>query len=375
MKRFSFFGVFAVVFFFAACKKSTVDASSLKNFQRSINGMATQLSTLQQVKFREALYIIKTYEAKDESDFESLKKLASILNRKSVEQILQFADRVAQDNRVEWSSKGPPSLGNMNIFESAPDVIEHDPNDIEAHALVIDIRESMKDSVMGAKALLVVPRLVDEDSKPVEFSQASLETILEVMGYEGKIYASKSLIHNNDFKGFVIRTDAFPEDKIRDNKIDIRVRIKTANKDFITTRKGVRVNPKVLMKVSEESGGSFAPEQDNQETLSIHSGSLKKLVEGFLAQVSKKRFKEAYEKVANPQWDTYEKFVDPISGFGGIEQIEIKNMSEFLISDSSAKVSVTFDMGRKDGKTTSLHADFGLKNVNDEWKVISYTVK
>lgn len=43
------------------CKKDRVDGTSIRSFQESTNEMATTLTTLQQVKFNEALYIIKTF--------------------------------------------------------------------------------------------------------------------------------------------------------------------------------------------------------------------------------------------------------------------------------------------------------------------------
>ena len=44
-----------------SCKKDKVDASSTMAFQESINDMASGLSTLEQIKFNEALYILKTF--------------------------------------------------------------------------------------------------------------------------------------------------------------------------------------------------------------------------------------------------------------------------------------------------------------------------
>ena len=55
---------------FTSCKKDTVDGSSMKTFQASINEMSTSLSTLEQTKFNEALYILKTFGVEGNTDIQ-----------------------------------------------------------------------------------------------------------------------------------------------------------------------------------------------------------------------------------------------------------------------------------------------------------------
>ena len=47
---------------FTACKKDHVDATNTKTLQSSINAMTSSLPTIKQIKFNEALYILKTFE-------------------------------------------------------------------------------------------------------------------------------------------------------------------------------------------------------------------------------------------------------------------------------------------------------------------------
>src|SRR5690606_29227607 len=114
-----------------SCKKDRVDASSTQAFQSSINDMASSLSTIKQIKFNEALFILKTFGVEGKDDQEKLHNLAQLLDGKKVPEILKMADAVAQKNGIAWSSTAPPSLGEMNIFGS-DNPEETDPNDIPA---------------------------------------------------------------------------------------------------------------------------------------------------------------------------------------------------------------------------------------------------
>lgn len=74
--------------FLMSCKKDKVDGSSPMAFQTSINDMATSLNTLQQVKFNEALYILKTFGVNADGDVNELKALSKLLENKKVPEIL-----------------------------------------------------------------------------------------------------------------------------------------------------------------------------------------------------------------------------------------------------------------------------------------------
>jgi len=98
---YSYFLVILLVL--TSCKKDTVDGSSMKTFQASINEMSTSLSTLEQTKFNEALYILKTFGVEGKTDIQKLDALAKLINGKKVPEIFAMADGVAQKNNVEWS--------------------------------------------------------------------------------------------------------------------------------------------------------------------------------------------------------------------------------------------------------------------------------
>ena len=140
MKRFFFLTLISALFL-VGCKKDAVDGSSTKAFQESINDMSSSLPTIKQIKFNEALYILKTFGVEADGDIAELKALAKLLEGKKVPEIFAMADKVAQENGVNWASNAPPSLGEMNIFQNISPS-ETDPNDISANAIQLNTQET-----------------------------------------------------------------------------------------------------------------------------------------------------------------------------------------------------------------------------------------
>lgn len=368
-----------------SCKKDSVDATNTKNFQSSINDMASRLNTLQQVKFSEALYILKTFGVEGKSDVEKLSALGKLLNGKKVPEILAMADQTAQKHGIAWTSTGPPSLGEMNIF-GADEATEFDPNDIKAKSLSLTTFETLKDSVLGPKAIQVIPRLVDAAGKPIEFSGAALETVLEVFSNGNRILTSKNLMQDNDFRGFTLRMEALPSQKISDNKIDVSVTVKTTNKDYKMSKIGLAVNPKALLMpqvakpvetvpaVADDLSSGITQPSSTDAVSPAPAGDPKTTVTRFLNNLGAQNLRGAYEVSENPNWGSYETFANPTSGFGGVKNVNVKSISTKSTGANSASVSATYDVTSKDGKTTALQVTFGLKNVNGEWKISSYNI-
>lgn len=368
-----------------SCKKDSVDATNTKTFQSSINDMASRLNTLQQVKFSEALYILKTFGVEGKSDVEKLSALGKLLNGKKVPEILAMADQTAQKHGIAWTSTGPPSLGEMNIF-GADEATEFDPNDIKAKSLSLTTFETLKDSVLGPKAIQVIPRLVDAAGKPIEFSGAALETVLEVFSNGNRILTSKNLMQDNDFRGFTLRMEALPSQKISDNKIDVSVTVKTTNKDYKMSKIGLAVNPKALLMpqvakpvetvpaVADDLSSGITQPSSTDAVSPAPAGDPKTTVTRFLNNLGAQNLRGAYEVSENPSWGSYETFANPTSGFGGVKNVNVKSISTKSTGANSASVSATYDVTSKDGKTTALQVTFGLKNVNGEWKISSYNI-
>lgn len=374
-----------------ACKKDRVDATNRRTFQESINDMASGLNTLQQVKFNEALYILKTFGVPGESDADEIANLGKLLNGKKIPEIMALADQVAQKNGIAWTSDGPPSLGEMNIFGNEK-ASEFDANDIKASSLSISATPTAVDSVLGPKALQIVPRLVDAQGKPITFSGAALETVMEVFNNGTKIFTSRNLMQDNNFRGFNLRMSALPRQKVADGKVDVTISVKTSKKTYKMTKMGIPINTKALLMpqgTAPESGNEglesqpkvivddelpAVPEAAALGAVPPAAGDPKNTVSGFLNSLGSQNYRGAYSKADNPAWGSYENFSNPTSGFGGVKNVNVKNISTKSISGNSASVNATYDVTDKDGRVTALNVTFGLKNVNGEWKVSSYQI-
>ena len=367
----------------SACKKDAVDASSTKAFQSSINDMASELTTLEQVKFNEALYILKTFGVEEGNDVQRLEALGKLLNGMKVPQILALADQVAQKNGIDWSSTGPPSLGEMNIFGNA-EAMQFDPNDIKASSLNLTTFETMKDSILGPKAIQVVPRLVDAQGKPIEFSGAGLETVMEVFSEGNRVLTSKNLMQDNDFAGFTLRMASLPPEKVLGDRVDITVTVKTTGKNYRMSKVGVPINRKAMLmpQVAEPAADSLqsAGPEPGSDPLSDSgqpgrsAGDPKTTVTRFLNLLNSQNLRAAYEVSNNPTWGSYESFSNANSGFGAVRSVNVKSISTVNSSPSNSTVGATYDVTDKNGRTTSLQVVFGLENVDGEWMITSYKI-
>lgn len=377
---------------FTSCKKDSVDATTTQTLQSSINDMASSLTTIKQIKFNEALYILKTFGVEAEGDVNELKALGQLINGKKVPEILSLADQVAQQNGIEWASTAPPSLGEMNIFgdEKAK---ESDPNDVRASSLSI-LTTLSGDTGNGPTAIQIVPRLVDNSGNPIAFTGAGLETTLEVFSNGVKLSTAKNLMQDNNFKGFNLKFSSLLASKIVDNKIDITVSVKTTAKTFKMSKIGLDVNPSALKVPEVTKTDSTAiiqdpavidpnnpvPPTNTDPTVTTPAqpkqptADPKATVNKFLSNVSSQNLKAAFDSSSNPSWGSYESFSNPTSGFGAIKNVSVKNVTTNASNANSSSVSATYDVTDKNGRTTSLKATFGLKNVNGEWKISSYKI-
>ena len=368
MKRLVRLLLLGMLLFMVSCKKDAVDGSSIKAFQESVNDMASSLNTLQQTKFNEALYILKTFAAEGDTDMDRLEALAKLINDKKVSEIFSLADEVARKNNIDWSSTAPPSLGEMNIFQNIS-AVEIDPNDISASSLEIIVRPVDVDSVYGAKALRVIPRLLDNSGNVVEFFDAGLETIMEVYSNGEKLSTSKNLMISNEFKGFYLKLESLPVEKIVDAKIDIKISVKTTKRTYQLLKTGISVNKKILEKTENEV---------IEESFSDMNGkgveNPEQVVAKFLSYLSSQNFRAAYDISENPNWGTYDKFSNPNSGFGGVKSIHVKNISMKSISDKNAVVNAVYQVVDSEENTMELGVSYTLKQSENIWKISNYKI-
>ncbi|WP_262150429.1 hypothetical protein [Chryseobacterium foetidum] len=391
MKKVRFFLLIAGLALFTACKKDHVDASSTQSLQSSINDMTSSLNTLQQIKFNEALYVLKTFGVEADGDINELKALGKLIDGKKVPEILALADQVAQKNSMDWSSTAPPSLGEMDIFGDL-NPKEVDSNDVRAGSINLTTRYS-GDTGSGPTAVQIIPKLTDASGNPVSFSGASLEATLEVFNNGVKLSTAKNIMVDNNFKGFYLKFSSLSAERVTDGKIDITVSVKTSSKTLKMTKIGLDVNPAALKMPAPPKIDSAAITEPTFPDVNSPSGTPvdptatpapatpkqpaadpKSTVSKFLNNVSSQNLKAAFDASSNPSWGSYDSFSNATSGFGAVKNVSVKNISTNASTPNSASVNATYDVTDKSGKTTALKVTFGLKNVNGDWKISSYKI-
>lgn len=374
MARFLSYISFVLLFLLANCKKDMVDGSSVKAFQASVNDMSSSLSTLEQTKFHEALYILKTFAVEGDTDLQKLEALAKMINTKKVPEIFALADEVARKNNVEWSSTAPPSLGEMNIFQNIS-AMEVDVNDITAASLDILVKPIEVDSIVGAKALRVIPKLLDNQGKEVVFSNAGLETIMEVYSNGERLLTSKNLMTDNHFKGFYLKMESLPLEKVVDSRIDIKMSVKTSKKTYQFLKVGVEVNENALSKPKIEN--IEGEENVLNQTLGEDKASTEKpdnIVATFLNSVGSRNLKRAFNVSENPNWGSFEQFSDTTTGFGAVKSISVKNISTISNNTQSAEVKAEYQVEDNDGNLMFLNTTYTLKATENGWKISNYKI-
>jgi hypothetical protein len=382
MKKYLFLYFACSLLLFTSCKKKVVDSTNLKTFQNSVNDLKSSLNTIKQIKFNEALYILKTFGVEGNDDISKLKALSTLLEGKKVPQILAMADQVAKENNVEWQSTSPPSLGEMNIF-GTENLIERNPNEIDATSLSITTTPIAVDSILGPRSLQVIPRLLDNFGAPISFSGAALETLMEVSSNGTKLLTAKNLMQNNNFKGFTLKFASLPKDKIIDGKIEIKVTVKSSKKTYQMIKTSVPVNTKTLQQPTIKKSDSTQTTVTNSEAITpnspIQSTSTslenpKTTVIKFLNNLGSQNLKAAYDASENPSWGNYDKFSNPNSGFGAVKNLNVNSVSTSNTSDNSATVNANYNVTDDNGNIVVLDVTYGLKNTNGVWKISTYKI-
>lgn len=372
MARFLSYLSIVALLFFASCQKEIVDGSSVRAFQTSINNLSSELSTLEQTKFNEALYILKTFAVEGDTDLQKLEALAKLIDAKKVPEIFALANEVAQQNGVDWHSTAPPSLGEMNIFQNL-DAMEYDANDIKASSLDILVKPVESDSIHTARTLRVIPKLLNNQGEEVVFSNSALETTMEVFSNGERISTSKNIITDNNFRGFSLRLNNISADKVVDSRIDIKVSVKTTQKTHQFLKTGIVINENYLKPVVVAEVEDPAIEEKLSEEKS-QTEKPEKIVGRFLNSIRNNNLRGAYNVSENPNWESFEQFSDTNMGFGAIKNVKLKNITTISNNTESAEVNAEYWVEDSDGNITLLNTTYTLKSVDDSWKISNYRI-
>lgn len=358
----------ALLLLLTSCNKDTIDGNSLYAFQTSVNDISSNLNTLQQIKFREALYIIKKYGTTANTPYmQKMDETAKLIDGKNAAQILKFADSIALANHVEWSSTGTPSLGEMNIFDPVK-AKERDPNDITAAALQLSVVPTRTDSAIGPTQLKIIPRLVDEKGNNISFHNATLETVLTITSGGHSLLTARNFMTNNQFKGFYVDIPKLSASKIENNHIDVNVHVKTTSKTFKAAQENIKINAAALL----------AKENEKQEvatdSIANPSGKPSAVVNNFLQKINSHQLQQAYDMSNNPAWGNFSSFSNTSSGFGAVKSITVKSIKTQSQNTQQAQVNAIYEVKDKSNTPIALNTTFTLTNEGSSWKITHYKI-
>ena len=188
-------------------------------------------------------------------------------------------------------------------------------------------------------------------------------------------------MQNNNFKGFVLKFASLPKDKILDDKIDIKVTVRTSKKTLQMSRLGVSVNPNALLQPEATTGEATDVNAENPTDENATgpdapkiTGDPKNTVVSFLNNLNSQNLKGAYSQAENPSWSSYETFSNPTSGFGTVKSVSVSNVSTKSNANNTASVNATYTVTDKNGNSTELDVSYGLKATENGWKITSYKI-
>jgi|GEM_PF-2272673 len=257
MKRWEYPFLFVFIFL-VGCKTDKINGNSIREFQESVNKMSSGAKTIRQVKFREALHIIKQFGIEEGDNLEKISTMARMLHGKKLQEIFSLADSIASINQLDWSSYSPPSLENIDVF-----------------------------------------------------------------------------LNNGKYS-----------DSLKIDSLNI-----FTEEDYLIPLNEI---PKNLVYSSLDEPEAF--------------------VSKFLQNISEKRLLEAYKMSDNPDWESFEIFSNPNSGFGSVEHISIENIVVEAGRTEEINVNAEYIVTDNLDKKIKLNVSFVLRIYARNWKIIHYKI-
>jgi hypothetical protein len=189
-------------------------------------------------------------------------------------------------------------------------------------------------------------------------------------------------MQNNNFKGFTLKFASLPKEKIVDDKIEIKVTVKSSKKTYQMIKSGVSVNSKALLipvvqnpdTSNVDSLNITATNPTNTDIPKVTVENPKTAVTKFLNNLGSQNLKGAYDVSNNPSWGSFEQFSNPNSGFGSVKNLNVNSISTKNVTENNASVNATYNVTDKNGNQVALDVTYGLKNANGAWKITSYKI-
>lgn len=325
--------------------------------------MKMNLTGIESDKLNEALYLVYTYKTENPLEEKKWEEVRKLLNGKTAEQVFDFAEAIALENNIVWkrnSAPNPQFKLNTPIIE--PVNPDEDYSQIEhAKDLKIQVITYNTDSLEGDDEMMIFPSLVDGNDNPITFTELPLKLLISIKNNDKTVYTSNFDFTSSDIsapnrkRGAKISFKMLNPNLMENDLVDIECKLNTPFGYFSAYKRAVKV---IIPSKSE----------DDPLVKQISAELAKETVSEFLRNIGRRELLKAYNLSQNPKWNSFEKFSDPQTGYGGISEVEIFSVAVEENSVSTAKVLAKFKLVRG-GIARNITQNFTLKKINEVWKI------
>ncbi len=359
-----------------SCKDEALklDGSSADAFNESIEKAALQLPFYQRERLKEAVQIIWTYDSPNDQAGIRWSKVRNKLNGKTTQEVFQWANKIAQEKGLNWSSEN--SIGKLVIKDqktgnSIEDSIQIDYTAVsEAKKLKIQVRYFDRNKDGTQDGIMIYPMLIDEFNNTLEFSNIPLNSYITLSNESSAIYSSRSIFSNSAMgnsgssNGFFIPFASINFNNITSNVVDVEVRTELPDQ-MLTARMSAVPFDATAWKTQNEIRNV---QSEQVEAQSIEA------VKTFLANIGNGNLQAAYNMSNNPKWKDYKTFSSSSLGFGNVANIQIDNLLFSSFNSGKSTINAQFKMQDKQGATTTMKQQFELQNRNGDWIITNSKV-
>ena len=348
---------FAIAFTFIQCKNEapTIDSQTEITFNTTFDEISKTLPTLQQEKFKEALYLLFEYDTKQGTDEARWSQVRRLLDGKTSDDIFVMAEQVAQENGISWNRNQAPYPGGIPKGN-----VESD--EVLATQENVGLAMELSNVTNGIK---IYPSIIDANGQTINNMEAIAATV-DVLSDNVLIHTQKFNIPVQSydlmsaFEGFTLSYDKLDQRKITSNMLDVLVRIPHPSR-YLTLRKKIRIPDQYVKGTTAEVNDSIAKAKE------LELAKTNPLATRFIQNVVSGNLSGAYAISKLDKYGSYNDFsTDEIIK----KLVKGKINSNEIITSTENRVEVKANIADADGKSTDYN--IVVEKKDNRWYIVSF---
>lgn len=364
-----------LLFLFFSCKDEAVklNGSSVDAFNESVEKAAEKLPFYQRERLKEAIEIIWTYDSPSDQAGIRWSKVRNKLNGKTAEEVFEWANKIAQEKGLNWSSEN--STGKLVLkdekIDDFGDSIQIDYTALrEAKKLKIQVRYFDKNKDGTQDGIMIYPMLLDEFNNTLDFDNIPLNSYITLRNEGNTIYSTRNTFNNSAMgnagstNGIFVPFGSINFQNIVTNVVDVEMRTELPEQILSAGMNAVPFDA-TAWKMQSEIQNVQSEQVAEQST---------EIVKTFLNNLANGNLQAAYNMSNNPKWKDYVTFSSSTLGFGNIADLQVDNVSFSSFASGKATVNAQYKMKDKQGANTTMKQQFELQNRNGSWIITNSKV-